>query len=171
MNSRYDWETIRAEYEAGASMGELSRRHGVSKTAISKRARTESWLQDLSGTVNRMAEAKVYGVVDTVNPKKKAEALDRAADAKAAVMLRHKNEWERQQEISDRAMATEDFDLAKLAKITAETLKIRQEGERKAWGIQDKAETEVSGGVVVTHAVSEEIAAMLGRVRGDHDQD
>lgn len=28
---------------------------------------------------------------------------------------------------------------AKLAKITAETIKIRQEGERKAWGIVDKA--------------------------------
>lgn len=31
------------------------------------------------------------------------------------------------------------FDKAKLAKITAETIKIRQEGERKAWGIVDKA--------------------------------
>ena len=54
---RYDWETIRAEYEAGSSMGKLSDKYGVDK--------------------------------------------------------------------------------AKLAKITAETLKIRQEAERKAWGIRD----------------------------------
>ena len=39
MAARYDWDTIRAEYETGASMGALSRRHGVSKAAISKRAR------------------------------------------------------------------------------------------------------------------------------------
>jgi hypothetical protein len=43
-----------------------------------------------------------------------------------------------------------DFDAAKLAKITAETIKIRQEGERKAWGITDKGETELSGGIAIT---------------------
>ncbi len=47
-------------------------------------------------------------------------------------------------------MTEQDADAVKLAKITAETLKIRQEGERKAWGIQDKNETEISGGVVLT---------------------
>ena len=31
MAVRYDWETIRAEFEAGATMGALSRRHGVNK--------------------------------------------------------------------------------------------------------------------------------------------
>lgn len=150
MNSRYDWETIRAEYEAGATMGELSRRHGADKSAISRRAKKEGWTPDLTEAVNRRAEAKVNGVVNTVDPQKRAEAVDCAADRKAAVIVRHRIEWDKQQEISDRAMDTEDFELAKLAKITAETLKIRQEGERKAWGIQDKAETEVSGGVVVT---------------------
>ena len=35
------------------------------------------------------------------------------------------------------AIEKNDFDKAKLAKITAETLKIRQEAERKAWGIRD----------------------------------
>ena len=35
-------------------------------------------------------------------------------------------------------MSEGSFDKAKLAKITAETIKIRQEGERKAWGIMDK---------------------------------
>lgn len=79
---------------------------------------------------------------------KSAEAERKAAIA--AVLLRHKAEWEKQRELSDRAMSEEDADLAKLAKLTAETLKIRQEGERKAWGINDKAETEVSGGVVLT---------------------
>ena len=149
MNARYDWETIRAEYEAGASMGELSRKHGADKAAISRRAKKEGWTPDLTKAVNRRAEAKVNGVVNTVDPKKRAEAVDSAADRKAAVIMRHRDEWDKQQEISDRAMAAEDFELAKLAKITAETLKIRQEGERKAWGIQDKAETEVSGGLEI----------------------
>ena len=85
---RYDWETIRAEYEAGSSMGKLSDKYGVDKAAISRRAKKEAWAQDVTGAV-------------------------------------------------DRAIEKNDFDKAKLAKITAETLKIRQEAERKAWGIRD----------------------------------
>ena len=42
-----------------------------------------------------------------------------------------------------------DAEAVKLAKTVAETLKIRQEGERKAWGVQDRAETEVSGGLEI----------------------
>lgn len=137
---RYDWETIRAEYEAGASMGELSRRHGVDKAAISRRAKKEAWLQDISETVNRLTEAKVNGLVNTVDPKKKAAALSRAADAKASVIFRHQEEWVSHKAIISEALDEGDFDKAKLAKITAETLKIRQEGERRAWGIRDAAE-------------------------------
>ena len=112
MTSRYDWETIRAEYEAGASQSDLSRRHGLSRTAIQKRIRAEGWMQDVSGTINRLAEAKVAGVVAGCNPQKKAEALDRAADAKAAVMLRHKEEWTRHQTLIDQALEAVVFDKA-----------------------------------------------------------
>lgn len=116
-------------------MGELSRLHGVSKAAISKRARAEGWIQDVSGAVNRLTAAKVNGIVNAVNPQKKAEAIDRAAEQKAAVIRRHKEEWDRHKAIMDAALAEGDFDRAKLAKITAETINIRQAGERKAWGI------------------------------------
>lgn len=54
---------------------------------------------------------------------------------RADVEIRHCTEWEEHQGIIDQALADRDFDLAKLAKITAETIKIRQEAERKAWRI------------------------------------
>ena len=127
MAARFDWESIRAEYEVGASQSDLSKRYGVSRTAIQKRIRAEGWVQDISGTVNRMAEAKVAGVVAACNPQKKAEALDRAAEAKAAVITRHQREWDRHQALIDEALSEGSFDKAKLAKITAETIKIRQE--------------------------------------------
>ena len=150
MSARYDWETIRAEYEAGASQSELAKRHGVSRKAIQKHITAEGWAQDISGTLDRLTEAKVAGVVAGCDPKKKAAALDRAADAKAAVILRHKEEWEQHQQLIRAAVENGDFDAAKLAKITAETIKIRQEGERKAWGIQDKAETELTGNMAIS---------------------
>lgn len=148
--ARYDWETIRAEYEAGSTMGELSRKHGVDKAAISRRAKKEGWTQDLSGVVDRLAEAKVNGIVNTVDPQKKAEAVDAAAGRKADVIQRHRDAWPKIKALNAQAIEAQDFNAAKLAKITAETERIIQDGERKAWGIQDKTETEVTGGFQIS---------------------
>ena len=139
MAARFDWESIRAEYEVGASQSDLSKRYGVSRTAIQKRIRAEGWVQDISGTVNRMAEARVAGVVAARTPQKRADPLAGAAEARAPVTPRPQREWERHQALIDEALSGGSFDKAKLAKIPAETIKIRQEGERKAWGIVDKA--------------------------------
>lgn len=150
MAARYDWETIRAEYEAGASQSELSKRHGVSRTAIQKRIKSEGWMQDVTDVINRLAEAKVAGVVAGCNSQKKAEALSRAADDKASVIQRHRDAWPKIKALNAQAIEAQDFNAAKLAKITAETERIIQDGERKAWGIVDKSETEVSGGMELT---------------------
>ena len=129
--AKYDWETIRAEYEAGANQSDLSGRHGVSRGAVRKHIAAEGWTRNSSGTVSRMAEDRAAGC----DPAEGAEALNRAAQGVAVVMMRHKAEWERHQCLIDEAMETGDPDKAKFAKITAEALKIRQEGERRAWGI------------------------------------
>jgi len=63
--------------------------------------------------------------------------MDAAAQRRADVEIRHCTEWEEHQALIDEALAARDFDLAKLAKITAETIKIRQEAERKAWRIDN----------------------------------
>lgn len=135
MATRYDWETIRAEYEAGSSMGELSRRHGVDKAAISRRARKEGWTQDVSGAVDRLAVAKVNGIINAVDPQKKAEAVDAAAERKAAVIREQRDAWGGfKSEVRD-ALAANDFDRLKCLKIASEALRNAQECERKAWGI------------------------------------
>lgn len=69
-----------------------------------------------------------------------------AAD-RATVVERQRSEWDRHQRLMDEALGGGDPETAKLAKLLAEALKIRQEGERRAWGITDKADTELSGGV------------------------
>ena len=135
----FDWETIRAEYEAGASQSELSKRHGVSRTAIQKRIKAEGWMQDVTGAINRLTEAKVAGVVAGCNPQKKAEALSRAAEDKAAVIRNHRDAWGGFKQEVKAALEANDFDRLKCLKIASETLRNAQECERKAWGIQDKA--------------------------------
>jgi hypothetical protein len=135
MARNIDWETIRAEYEAGSNQSELSRKHGVSRTAIQKRIDKEGWTQDVEPVIQRKVAEKVAGVVAGCNPQKKAEAIDAEASRRADVVQRHRDEWEEHKHIVDTAIGTKDFEAAKLAKITAETLKIRQEAERKAWAI------------------------------------
>lgn len=157
--ARYDWEKIRAEYEVGSSMGELSRRHGVDKAAISRRAKRDGWTQDLSGAVDRLAEAKVNGIVNTVDPQKKAEALSRAAEDKAAVIRNHREAWDGFKQEVKAALEANDFDRLKCLKIASETLRNAQECERKAWGIQDKP-TEAEQPTVQATAVNIDFAKM-----------
>ena len=139
----FDWETIRAEYEAGASQNQLAQRFRVSRGAIQKHIKTEGWTQDVSAVVDRMAMAKVAGVVAGSNPQKKAEALSRAAEDKAAIIRNHREAWDGFKQEVKAALEANDFDRLKCLKIASETLRNAQECERKAWGIQDKpTETE-----------------------------
>ena len=130
-----DWDTIRAEYEAGASQSELSRKFQLSRKAIQKHIEADGWTQDLEPAIQLKVAEKVAGVVAGCDPKKKAIAIDAEASRRADVTNRHRDEWDEHKSLVDEAIGLKDFEIAKLAKITAETLKIRQEGERKAWGL------------------------------------
>jgi hypothetical protein len=141
------WETIRAEREAGASFGDLASRHGVSKPAIVKRSQAEGWGngQDVGEAVRRKVTEKVTGIVTGANPQKVAAAIDAAADETAALVRRHRQEWVQVAGLRQEALAarqadpSEAFGRAKLAKITAEMTAIQQAGERKAWGLDSDA--------------------------------
>lgn len=55
-----DWERVEVQYRAGVmSTREIGAEHGVSHTAINKRAKAEGWTRDLSARVKSMADAKV----------------------------------------------------------------------------------------------------------------
>lgn len=191
MRARYDWEAIRAGYEAGASRSELAGRYGVSGETIRKRIRAEGWTPDGSGIVNRAAGdperdsagstacALPPGVAGTATARElprndaaegafcelpergtvadatacessdsagtafcelpeSVAAPDRLAEARAAVITRHQREWDRHQGLVEEALSEGSLDKARLAKLAAETIRIRQEAERKAWGIVDR---------------------------------
>jgi hypothetical protein len=135
MAKNIDWEAIRAEYETGASAASLAHKYGCSHTAINNKVKSQGWCRDVEDAIRRKVSEKVSGIVSGCNPKKKAEAMDAEASRRADVVQRHRDEWEEHKDIVDTAIGTKDFEAAKLAKITAETLKIRQEAERKAWAI------------------------------------
>lgn len=79
-------------------------------------------------------------------PRKRLSVIEKE---RAEVLARHKNEWLRHRELLDEVMAGGDYEQARLVKTLAETLKIRQDGERRTWGLADKPEPERSEGMEV----------------------
>lgn len=67
-----------------------------------------------------------------------------AVEARAKIIERHRTEWNAPRTLAYEAIKGRDMDKAKLAKIAAETLKLVQEGERKAWGLDVGADNRVT---------------------------
>ena len=68
MNGRpsADWERIEIQYRAGSmSTREIATEHGISHTAINKRASKHQWVRDLAPKVHAAAAAKVSRAVVT----------------------------------------------------------------------------------------------------------
>ncbi|NDZ11497.1 hypothetical protein C7T35_01375 [Variovorax sp. WS11] len=54
------WPTIEADYRAGVkSIRQIAREHGISETAIRKRAKAEQWARDLSAAIQAKADEMV----------------------------------------------------------------------------------------------------------------
>jgi hypothetical protein len=145
------WADARAQREAGASLSEVAKTLGVDRALVSRKAKAEGWGDgsDVVGLVQKRAHEIAHGVSPAshaCDPQKKAAAIDAAASKVAGVVERHQREWDRIGQLQDEALADrhEDpegsFVKAKLAKISAETLAIKQTGERKAHGL-DKEDT------------------------------
>ncbi len=148
--TRDQWETIRAEREAGASISELAAKYGVDKAAISRRAKAEDWSDgtDVAEVIRRKVNEKVNGISTGVDPKKRAEAISAAAERGAEVVRRHQEETNAARDRlysglkahkaavtkEDKALAFEDL---KAAKIAAEALAIIQRLERINWGLEE----------------------------------
>ena len=141
------WSSIRQQYETDPrlSFGDLAEKHGISKQAIHKRATTEKWervlsLAELNARAQTRADHLVDGRVDaqTLASTRKA-GIDEATERRAAVLERHRKEIDGPRKLVYQAIQSGDLEKAKLAKAIAETLRIAQELERKAWGL-DAAE-------------------------------
>ena len=129
------WESARALREAGTTFDDVAAQFGVSKQAVIKTAKRDNWGDgsDIAETIRRKVTEKVTGVVTTGNPKKKAEAIDAAAEHGAIVIREHQAEWEAHRKHF--GSVPDDFEAGKHMKISAEALTIRQRGERLSHGL------------------------------------
>lgn len=79
----------------------------------------------------------------TVERRERRERTKDAGEAarRAAMLQRHRDEWEDHLDLYHDALFKRSEPLAKLAKTLAETLRIRQSDERAAWGDLNLAPT------------------------------
>ena len=143
------------------SQHDVAKLAGVSQPAVLKRMRREGWAKvaDQSDLARRAydradGESLKGGDAEDV-PEHPASTgpvsgviVETAVQLRAKVIDRHRKEWDGARNFIYKAIRNSDFDKAKLGKITAEALKIVQDGERKAWGL-DKDDEKSQVTVVV----------------------
>lgn len=104
MASKTDWEAIEREYRAGQlSVSEIGRQHGVSHTAINKRAKKEGWTRDLTQKVRQEVSARL--VSDEVSAANAREAVELAATRGVQVVRQHQASLGRAHRIAEMLMA------------------------------------------------------------------
>lgn len=155
-----EWQEVRAEWEVSPQQGLTwltkagGGRWNVTEEAIRRRRLKEEWQK--RGTLASVAEkaqmaadrASVGGEVggqvgdqvgqeeaEKTAAERSAVVEDAAVRLRASLLERHRSEWNMARKIAYEAVQARDFDKAKLAKITTETLRNIQDGERKAWGL------------------------------------
>lgn len=142
------------------SQHDVAKLAGVSQPAVLKRMRREGWAKvadqsDLARRAYDRADGESIGVASDIEPQHPASTgpvagviVETAVQLRAKVIDRHRKEWDGARNFIYKAIQNQDFDKAKLGKITAEALKIVQDGERKAWGL-DKDDEKSQVTVVV----------------------
>jgi hypothetical protein len=148
---------------AGERAGKKYQFRPPSKSAIHKRTETDkkrgnSWERrsSMSG-INIAAHRKADALVEAGSGRKVDSAVDGehqsvliktqvsrddAEDLRAEINARHRNEWKAVGVLINEAINLRNSDpirasdKMKFAKLAAETVKIKQDGERKAWGME-----------------------------------
>lgn len=148
-----EWAEIRARWEDDPRDGytwivsELNLK--VTHVAVLKRAKNEGWakkasLKNIVERAQKRADEKVTG---KVTGKVNAVTSEESVDLRANVIEKHRNEWgEHGTTFPISNMLGENaLGIARVAKTVAEAIKIRQDGERRAWGLDANGENTSAG--------------------------
>ena len=169
------WADARAMRETGSSFGAISTKTGIDQATLCRTAQAQGWSDgaDVAGVIRQRAEARTGGITNGLTPLEKSAALDAAAAKLAAKIEQHKTEWDAPRKTAYEAFNERDPAKMRMAKNFAETLKVIQEGERRAWGLEPSEQRVRHSGEIGTPAddavgfaerVRAAVAAMNGTV-------
>ena len=99
----HDWEAIEREYRAGQlSVVEIGRQHGISHTAINKRAKRDGWSRDLTERVRKEVSTRL--VSPEVSETNAREAVDLAAARGVLLVRQHRASLQKANSAIDRLL-------------------------------------------------------------------
>ena len=160
------WAAVRLDWEGepSATFCQLAIKHNVNKSEISRAAKKQAWVKtgQLAG-INESAQRKADsyttpdGIVTQQNPNTVLASRDEAIDVRAAIVARHRGEIAELEGFRRTALKAmkdahergdkESWNIAKIAADTARAniaaLDLKQMTERRAWGMDAKAEEDI----------------------------
>ncbi|MEG0130573.1 MAG: hypothetical protein RR677_03700, partial [Acinetobacter sp.] len=157
-----DWEKIELDYRAGVkSLREIASEHGVSDTAIRKRAKRDDWVRDLSAKIKAKADdlvrkEQVRIEVRTANLISEKETIDANANLVASVRIAHRKDIQR-----SRKIAMSLFDELEMM-VGQENVKLLEMLGELMWSPDDKGNDKVND-------LYMKIISMPGRVKSMKD--
>lgn len=102
-----DWEAIESAYRAGLmSTREIASQHGITHTAINKRAKKEGWERDLKAKIKARAESlvskrEVSKQVSTERMVSERQLIEANAEVIANVRMEHRGDIRRARNIAN----------------------------------------------------------------------
>lgn len=89
-----EWKLLGAEYCAGVSTNQLSKRWGISRPTIDDAARKNGWQRDpeLKAALAAQTQQKVHGNLQ-VSPELQQAAIEQLSDERSQVLHKHRMEW------------------------------------------------------------------------------
>lgn len=135
------WSAARIKWESDPAMTDhkLAEILGVSKQAVEQQRKKNKWQKaGALQNVNERAQFAADNLAKLGLDKQKADAVNAAVEIRAKLLEQHREDWKEHREQFSIPDIAANFELGKSAKITAEMLKIRQEGERKAYGLDEQ---------------------------------
>lgn len=132
--SQTDWEAIEREYRAGQlSEAQIARQHGISRTAIQKRAKKLGWSRDLTEKVRQEVAARL--VAEGLQPQRDAATVEQAAQRGVQLVLGHRKGLARLRGIAEKLadeLTVDPDDLKEIEEAIEEETAGDKNGQRRA---------------------------------------
>lgn len=139
------WSAARELWESDSTQTDesIAEKFGVSKSAVVKTRTQGSDCWKRAGSLQTVQQRAQFAAdVKSNHPSyqghHKSATIDAAVEVRATLLSKHRDDWNEHRNLFTLGGIAKNFELGKSAKITAEMLKIRQEGERKAYGLDDQ---------------------------------
>lgn len=141
---------MRCKYVIGEKTKDIADYFGVKDLAVRDLAKRENWAADPIALQCRVEEKLVPGLETAKDLEAKMAALEDEAERRMLIVQRHRTEWLHYEDnILGPAKEAKEEKQARTAKLLGEAIRVKQQGERAAWGMDGGLELASNGPLIV----------------------